>query len=418
MNRLIVQMGQAQAHIDSTLPEPHSWVLVSANGEVLSEGAGTLETIIEQARDTGSFETIVIAPTSRVQVKRVGFSSGQQRHLTQVIPFLLEEQLAQAPEELHYTLLTKSKSQAWVAVVSRTDLGLWLSELQSAGIENPIILPLVSLFLPDVDDKENTIPLLIEVENHWCWIESERVLVLPDVLLERLPLDQAVRVSCHRKAFELVQERVTQPVPEALWDGNVGLMERTADMLAANKTWLRFNMCHGIFGQTNNVLDSIKPWRWVAIFAFLATALELSGSYYDTTQLELETSRIQQKANALFLQLVPEEGRVVNLERQLKGRLQNADNNVAKSEPKLTPYDVMAKLDKARSAVPGDHRLIRLDYGDNQYRLEWQAGQRETVEALQKALTGQGLSVLVEQVAKRGEAYNASIRIRNTGENS
>ena len=61
---------------------------------------------------------------------------------------------------------------------------------------------------------------------------------------------------------------------------------------------------------------------------------------------EEEALKVERSAAKVFLQLVPDEGRVVNLSRQLKARLntQEGDRPVA---PK-TPYEFLAVLDEAR----------------------------------------------------------------------
>jgi general secretion pathway protein L len=71
----------------------------------------------------------------------------------------------------------------------------------------------------------------------------------------------------------------------------------------------------------------------------------------------------------------------------------------------------MAKIDLAREQVSGSHRLLSLLYQDNRYRLEWQANDRDTLEALQSALQKQALQVKWDQVERNEAGFNAILTI-------
>ena len=145
----------------------------------------------------------------------------------------------------------------------------------------------------------------------------------------------------------------------------------------------------------------------------IAFCLELFLLQASTKALGLQEQDVRQQANALFLELVPSEGRVVNLSRQLRGLLQQNPATTTSTKTD-SAYDVLAKIDQAREQVKGLHRLTRLDFFDQTYRLDWQAEKRETLDAIQSALEKSALSVQMEQVVRQEQGYRAALKIQLT----
>jgi len=95
----------------------------------------------------------------------------------------------------------------------------------------------------------------------------------------------------------------------------------------------------------------------------------------------------------------------------LRGLLQQKPDNQAVSDAN-TPYDVLAKIDQAREEVKGVHRLTKLDFFDQTYRLDWQAKKRETLDEIQSALEKRALAVQIEQVVRQDTGYRAALKIQ------
>ncbi|MCZ2721542.1 type II secretion system protein GspL [Marinomonas sp. 15G1-11] len=353
-------------------------------------------------------DVIVCPPTERLHTRCLSLDSGQRKHLETVAPFLMEETLAQSMEELHFTILNKSQQdRTWVVAVEKTLLSIWIEQLASWQLFSPSILPLACGFMKEAEKQEGHC-LLVKVQQEnvspvegsavlspqWLWINDTTVNVLTDSMLTHLP----------KTAMETA---IIEAEPEKR------VLEKIAQFVLQTKSWQEKNLCHGAFRQGGLWLEKLTPWRWVAALAVIAFCLELFLLQASTKALGLQEQDVRQQANALFLELVPSEGRVVNLSRQLRGLLQQNPATTTSTKTD-SAYDVLAKIDQAREQVKGLHRLTRLDFFDQTYRLDWQAEKRETLDAIQSALEKSALSVQMEQVVRQEQGYRAALKIQLT----
>lgn len=93
---------------------------------------------------------VVFAPTCEIRLCKVSPPVRQQAKALQATPYLLEEQLAEDVEELHFALGARQADNSFpVAVVARDQLDNWLQQLKEAGLEPHALVPdLLSLPSP------------------------------------------------------------------------------------------------------------------------------------------------------------------------------------------------------------------------------------------------------------------------------
>jgi general secretion pathway protein L len=127
--------------------------------------------------------------------------------------------------------------------------------------------------------------------------------------------------------------------------------------------------------------------------------------------LEQETAQLEAQAAQLFLQLAPEEGRVVNLSRQLQGRLQQVSSDQSSTRA-VSPYHLLAHLGQALQKVTGATVLEQVSLRDQVYRIAIQAPQREQLDQLQQTLASPQWQVQLEQVVRVEDQYRGSFRLQ------
>ncbi len=452
MNRLIIRLYEAsienddglvpeEAKVDPALAGELSsekrtfgvlssfcdWAIADEKGELLEfHQADDINQLIESLATQGvKYSDIVVCPPmEKLHVRRISLAAGQHKHLDKIVPFLMEEDLSQSTEELHFTILTKGqKDNAWVAVVEAQLMSIWIDQLDEWRITTPIMLPLSCAFM----ENNQELPTLISINSRdmkegypWLWIADDSSHCLPESMLAHLP-----------KQEMSVYSSVSQEAPLALSFDNemlhtktygltaeVYALENVANYIGKNKTWREKNLCHGDFRQGGIWLEKLSAWRWVAAFAVIAFFLELFLMQASTKVLLEQEVSVREKSNRLFLELVPSEGRVVNLSRQLKGLLQQ--NPLSKNAQQTdVVYDVLAKIDQTRAQVKGNHRLAKLDYFDQTYRLDWTAENRDTLDEIREVLSNKwpnkSLTVLLEQVVRQEKGYRAALKIQTEG---
>ena len=97
----------------------------------------------EAARELSGRSCRVFAPGSEILLAEVNLPTQNRQRLLQAVPFALEEQLGEDPEELHFALGRRHPETGAlaVAVVSRKTLDGWLERLRQAGVQVQALLP-------------------------------------------------------------------------------------------------------------------------------------------------------------------------------------------------------------------------------------------------------------------------------------
>ncbi len=85
---------------------------------------------------------VVFAPGSEIRLCKVSPPVRQQAKALLATPYLLEEQLAEDVEDLHFALGSRQADNSFpVAVVARARLDAWLKQLQDAGLQPHALVP-------------------------------------------------------------------------------------------------------------------------------------------------------------------------------------------------------------------------------------------------------------------------------------
>lgn len=129
--------------LSSRADQPVQWLVWSPQQkEVIASGQLDAISQLGDIADYANQRTVyVLVPAVDVLMTEVTIPAGSSRQLSAVLPFLLEEELAQDVDNLHVHLLQKSGDMAQVAVVEHQKVALWLAALDDAGIEAKALIP-------------------------------------------------------------------------------------------------------------------------------------------------------------------------------------------------------------------------------------------------------------------------------------
>src|SRR5512137_658002 len=118
-----------------TPEEPATWLIASAGGAPLA--ATQSGPLADAAAAAAGRRLCVLVPGSDVLLAEPELPAKSGIRLQQLVPYALEEQLADNIDELHFALGRRAadSNRTPVAVVAHELMNAWLAELRAAGLE-------------------------------------------------------------------------------------------------------------------------------------------------------------------------------------------------------------------------------------------------------------------------------------------
>lgn len=328
---------------------------------------------------SSSIQAMVLAPSIRAHVRILELKKGQVKYKNEIIPALMESYLAQPLEDLHFAHKMLGKDQLLVAAISKSHIEKWLEMLSFIAIERRIL----------------TLPQAV-----LC--EKQAINADYDVRF----MGESYRYS-DGQIFALPRVNQSTEEPHNSLDDQM----EPSEYLALQNS-LPLNLLQGRFADKNNRLITMPFWKTLCGVFILVLLLSCGWFYYQAIQFREIANHIEDKTSANFLSLAPDEGKIINLKRQIEGRIRSQLNANSSIKKDLTLYKALHLIDEAQRQVSSPHSLQLLAYRNGIIYLEWKADSQETLEALSHHLEDQKLDVYLDQVMKNNQAYIASFRIQ------
>jgi general secretion pathway protein L len=335
--------------------------------------------------------------------------------LAQVVPFALEEQLAEDVETLHFAVGTRNDAgRTPVAVVARATLEGWLAGFAAAGLQLDA-LHCDAALVPGLPG--NVLALLDGAEVHVCPPDG-RAVTLPAT-----PLADAIELAGGTTASNLVGLLV-YATPED-WKLRSAEVEALRPRFASLKAqllqqgvlpWLAqnlaasapINLLQGDFAPRRSGSGDWRRWRLAAGIAAALFVLHFGGRAWEVARLsKLEAAVDAQLAEAAqpVLGAAAEGGDARGaVERQLR-----ATRGAGSAAGDFLP--ALAALAQARASIPGA-RVDSLAYQSGAVDVKLQAADAASVERINAALRAGGWQAEYQGGSSAGQVYEGRIRIK------
>lgn len=144
--------------------DPIQWIVWSPeNKAVIASGElSSSETLGSLTQYSVQRSVSVLLPSSDILLREVTIPEGAARQFQSMLPFIIEDDLAQDVDDLHIVILKKDNKTAQVAIVEHQKMAKWISLLADAGIHTKRLLPDV-LSLPFHQDGA----AMVELNQQW-----------------------------------------------------------------------------------------------------------------------------------------------------------------------------------------------------------------------------------------------------------
>jgi general secretion pathway protein L len=366
--RLYIYLGPAA-------PEQVHWASLDVGGH-LETGSGELAMVPHTAGN----RLVVLAPGAEVLVTEVEIPGRRGRLLRQSLPYLLEENLVDEVDQLHFASgPTGPAGLLPVAAVSRERLNRWLAMLAEAGLVTEILIP-ATMAVP-ISPGQWTVVLagqeFLARYNNWQLVAGEAenlgTYLVPATASENSQPEARI-IDCNGAGHP--------PELAGITVSSTSTAEFMAVLVEGFNSSPYFNLLQGEFARGALWLDVLRRWRLPVVAALILAILGITSLTLDYFLLRREAARLNREITATYLRAFPG-SRVVNPRAQMEQKLAALRDAGQLQGNFFTFYDKMAPL----AANAKGFNLDTLRFQNNRLEMELNIQDLQTLEQLRNDLS-------------------------------
>lgn len=385
-----------------------SWVVQDGEPEapaVLKQG--TLE---EVAAGVAGAKVIVLVPSNDVLLAAVTLPATQRRRLLTVLPFALEDQLADDVENLHFALGKRDEADQWnTAVVDLTLMNNWLGRLAQAGIQADALVPDV-FALPW---REGEWSVLLEDDVATLRTGDQAGLCLDtgnfDAML-RAMLDSLGDLKPSR--LNVLDCRLHAPAPyNPDIPIEVDVMEAHEPPVAyfakAYEDGMGIDLLQGQFSRREQLSKYWRPWRAAASLLVAVLVVQMAGAGFERWQLSKELARLQTDVKNVYLTTFEGAKNVPDPRGQMEQKLRELRGGPAGGG---ALFGLLAKAGPQFKAIPGVE-IERVNYRAGEITVSITLQDLQKLDQLKQKLVDQSLAVDIQSATSKDGKVEARLQI-------
>ncbi|WP_061040402.1 type II secretion system protein GspL [Vibrio coralliirubri] len=252
---------------------------------------------------------IALLPGNECLIKRVEIPKGAARQFDSMLPFLLEDEVAQDIEDLHLTILDKDATHATVCGVDRE----WLKQALDLFREANIIFRKV---LPDtlaVPFEEQGISAL-QIDQHWLLRQGNYQAVsiseawLPMFLQSDWVVADDEEQATTIFSYTAMPSDDVQQQSGANWQAKPA--ELVMSLLSQQAITSGVNLLTGTFKTKSSFSKYWRVWQKVAIAACLLVAVIVTQQVLKVQQYEAQAQAYRMESERIFRAVLPGKQRI------------------------------------------------------------------------------------------------------------
>lgn len=365
---------------------PVLWRAGALEAEAISD-----ETVLPQS-------VVIGLPSDDVRTAVLEVSADERKHLASSLPYMMEEQVADDVEDLHFVSAPIDEEAYLVAFTRKAQMANWIEALP--GAEELKLFSPEALCLP-VNGNECCIVVQgQEAVMRWSESQGARVdLTLLSVVLDSLPDAPGSLVIYGTDRDAVMAHLSVEHASRVDWrQGGWGAL------LMLTQASPPINLRQGAFAPRLPLGKWWNIWKTVAIAAGVAMALQFVADLAQYQTLKSHNLDLRSAIQESYRKANPR-GAVVDVEKQLNRQLSEftGGDGVAAFTPRL--------VDVVTATLAHDGRVTSVNYSAGQLRLNLTADNFAAVERIRQQLEQSGLKATLETSNARGDEVRARLRV-------
>jgi len=402
-------------HIDSGFPQQVSWLRSSdEGGRRQSMSRGSLD---EVGREAAGCQLIVLAPGADVLLTSAVVPSRQRQHIVSAVPYLLEDQLADDVDEMHFALGPRgSDGRVPVAVVSRQHMHQWLEHLREAGLEPDIMIPDV-MALPLQQDgwtvlHDGDVVMVRQGQYSGAVIDTQAVPAWFELALAELGDNRPERINLYDCQYDSDARLLLQA-------GNISIeaqaqAEPPLQFLARHfPDTAVINLIQGEYSRREQIGRLFRPWRVALALLFAVVLLKMAVSLSMYLGMRSDSRHLQAEIERIYRDTFPDAKKVVDARKQMEAKL--AELGAAGADGGRGFLPLMSQVGKSLQKLDGIE-LRHAAYQDGRLSLSLKIKSLQLLEQLKQLLLAEAdLSVDIQSAASRDDYVDAHLQLSRQG---
>ena len=398
--------------------QPATWLVVDPKG--VATGPPQSGPLSLAAPRSAGRRICVLVPGTDVLVAEPELPTKAGTKLAQLVPYAMEEQLADDIDDLHFAVGRRlsDSTRTPVAVVTRALMDQWLTALKSAGLE-PEAMYADSDLLPHNPGQSVA---LLEEDIVVVRPPSGSPVTLPsNALQEALEMAQASSPEGggagrglilytgapewheHSAQVESLRERFDGIKIQLLANGPLALFAQ--QLPTATPT----NLLQGTYTPTTSRAVGLRAWRVAAILLASLIALHVAGKATELTLLKRNEHKLDVSIRETFQTAMPGEPSTPDARKVMERRL--AAVGAASSNGLMTTLEALVQ---ARNAAPGS-TVQAMTYGHGAVDLKIAAPDASSLDRIGQALRDNGWQADLTSGNNVANGYEGRLQIHSSG---
>ncbi len=325
---------------------------------------------------------IVLLSGADVVMKTVSLPAGGARQYEKMLPYLVEDELAQDVDGLHFSVLAKQEDQVYTVAVDRNWLSCILEQFEACGLQVDNVLPDV-LALPTEEEHATAVQLGHEwlirqgpfsgvcIEHSWLPILSQ--------MHEDDEQSPALDIISYSQAPEL-NDSSSQVWTEKLVDSIDLLLYRGA--LSSP-----ISLLTGPFKKSSSVMKYWQVWRGSLIALAALVTLLLIHHAVDIRRMSQEATALRTESEHIFRTIFPERHKIPTVS-YLKGQFTSAIQKLSGGEGQDSALSLFTSLAETIGSTSGVQlQRIHYDRARGDIRIDVRGADFQAFEATRKKLS-------------------------------
>lgn len=398
------------------------WLVCNADGQVIvNPVSGELAQSLQMSAGR---RVVVIVPAGEALVTDSDAPARSAAKLAQVVPFALEERVADEIENLHFAVGERSEAGARVpvVVVQRERIDAWLAELRAAGL-NPAAIYSAAQLVPTMPGQ---LIALLDGDSLTLRASDAPPLVMPALSitdgvemalaaqqspvagLEPAPLGLLLYAGhdewqAHQNEVDALRGRFTGVKVQLLPSGPLTMLAPAAASGDA------VNLLQGALAVASPLDLGWRAWRLAAALAGGLILLHIGARYFELSRLEKNESALDTSIEEAFRVAMPGQNNATNARRRVEQRLAEV-----RSGGGGTLLPALSALASARSAAPAA-TIEGITFRDGSLQLRIIAPDAASLDAIGQQLRAASWQADIVGGTASGDSYRGSMQIRKAG---